>query len=459
MSKRKSTRDDLLESILHGDYKILSNSIENQSESNKFNELFDDENNNLLHNAVKSESIECVRTVLKIENIDVRAKNNSHETPFDLAIKLNCSREINELLVSAIVPYEFTYNHQHSNENGENSDCEGIFLAIEENSLELLKYIVENTKHDGKLMHDGRNLLIYVIQNMDFDVSYEIFDYLFAIIYGENYDLIDLDFFNVFLDRFEEYSNEYVAMWFLEKCYFNDRNKLKSIVNELRDKMYERIENINYIILYLHSDFMGKMTDAMSKYSDLGFYLNHCYGSLLSIYLIDKIYFVKIFKYFKNMWRNGQNQFDTILYFIEWYVDERTASDNDLIEFFYKINLQNSNILKFFERYYSSDDFYIRIVMPFTAVTCADDVIKKESLRKDFSSVAQYFDRSYHDKPMTLSQLCRIVVRRTIFERNTHCSNAEKFIKLSELELPLTLKNFLFFNYSNFRMFEAIETT
>lgn len=109
-------------------------------------------------------------------------------------------------------------------------------------------------------------------------------------------------------------------------------------------------------------------------------------------------------------------------------------------------------------RYVNKVFSQIIILMPFIDITCAEklifgqekniqDVMKRVLER--LSSIPDYCGHTYQKEPMKLRNICRLAIRKCVFDANRRDSNVEELNKLKSLPAPKELIR-LSFKYNNY---------
>lgn len=461
----------------------------------EFNKLYIERqlSNNILHFAVASNSLISVRKILRQPDFNVFAKNEEGKTALFIALESNCSIDLIELLVKSFpklinipshIPYKnkiYPINEAIRNENGllitkmfietakeheidikDRSESElfrdsCLFIATKLNKFEILRYLLENTTFYTRFETKRINLLKNSMKQSENRISEFILDFLFAHQYGDlsNHLQHMLDLIWDFIDVIND---QYYLNWLVEKFYLHKSNNLRSIVMRVQNTEKIQLTNRNSIILFLYSnDENQKLNDINAPMSDR---LNDFYENLFEIFLIEQELFNDIIVNFKNQWVDRENRIHDAR-FLKNVLSEANLDDIDeslLIEFFDKINLENWNGSKEYKIVPNlSKAEQVKLFMPFMAVTSSEGILGFRADRKRINLSEDSIKSKQRDvfNPLALQQYCRSAVRRTVFEANNKLSNAKKLRKLKALKAPTALKNFIFYNESEYNMFKS----
>lgn len=512
MSKRHAEPESLLEIAARGDHTLLKQKLLNLPDSENLNDLVDEKGQHLLHLSVESESLECVRTVLRFADYNKCAKRHNGNTALSDAIQICCEIDIIKSLVE--------YLPELINIKGE------CFYPINDaiystEDLNVLKLIVETAKKNNILLSDYIEMnelnslhqtvrfarldaLQYLIENTSFDVrkknsldqnafqmAVEIeqqihilypftqderrieiplfLDYLYPLTYGD-INCLPIELVGSILVILEDNEDdEEIFEWFVENIYLHECNEFKSTVSKLKTLANAHEINVNKLIFHLHSSFRGCMPRIVHKNSlRTTMFINLSYNILFIIFMLDKNLFHEIQReilMWNDLYRESEDYNEiTFSSLLLWErICEKECHNDFTIEYFNEINLEKFNVTKCLRNFTNDNDFFVLVpcMMPFIAQPSADVFIDQflervnvqEAFNTNFHLIENYCGHSYNKEPMTLQVICRINIRQRVFESNRHLSNDEKLNKLKTLDLPVIVKNFLFYNYSRYNLF------
>lgn len=252
--------------------------------------------------------------------------------------------------------------------------------------------------------------------------------------------------------------DSYTTFWpinkVVDRIYLHDSNAFKPIIICLQNS-FGYLLDLNDLIIILHSDFRNKLLSNLKDKQYFDLLMNKFYTTLFEVFESDRDLFFTIFKHLEEMIDNIYVKCNFSLLYTHFLLEKNL---DEIIEYFDIIKISNFSFEKTFEKFVFIADLYSHIItlMPFLAVPCADQLIAnafgiKHNLTQ-IPFIANYCGQSYQIEPMKLKNLCRIVIRKTIFNANKNDSNAVKLDKLKSLQLPSEIIRFLLFQYKNYQI-------
>lgn len=474
-------------------FQAISNN--NNNESDFFSELTDERGHNLIYLAIESQSLECVQIVLQFYELssnlhDNRIRNES----LHYAITLNSSHEILNILVDFYLKIL------------ENDNYWPFHMAIEKNDMKLIKFLVEkyqNLKPEFQLnffflasvmkkSFNNREILEYLCENFAMKNFFSSQNRLHSYNHRTERDLIPENVLNMILSKFYiEESGELSACviqnmfltlnsgpqvrseyknWMIKKIYLNKTNEFRSLIYDVLNSGIKHTHFVYNIIFFLHSKLRGKgsalLQLIMSDRSEPN-QLRWNYFYLYETMLIDRNLYKKIIKIANDLYCDDDKKcyriqtIDNIPLFVRSTYYEKDDFYDNYIEFLDDIQMQKLDFLSFFKNCSKFYELYVGITsfMPFMAISCADELIptiksncisERHRVKHFPPRILKYFGQSRQNQPMELMSMCRIVIRKSVFESQPKLSNEYKLKRIHSLPLPKILKNFLFFNYTNY---------
>lgn len=483
----------LLDLALKGDYQSLEEKFQHLDKSVNLNNIETADGFSLLHLAVQSNSFECVRTVLDYSAFNTHRRTESGLTPLTHALRSDCSLKIITLLTLMCpelinipdnhlnYPIHYAFNHSkildvinilvakakdkgillndYINDNNRN----GIFLAVSYKQFDVLKFFVENTSFNVHYECNRENAFQYAISCGYGNSKSEMMDYLFSLIYGNRTGMINELFINYIKMTTMHVETDPCIDWLVKNIYLHETNDLKSIVSRL-EKFSVHHLNVYHVLAFIHSDFRHiKPND--EELEDIFWttnYINFMYERLWKIFIIDEKLFIDVCKVLNDIWLKefiNLENWDSITFPINIFGNNYSK----MVKFLDFIQIKEFYFLFNFD----DDQFtpaYLKVMpalMPFVADSCADDFflrvvpieVRDQVIEEQYSIIEKYVGWTYHKGPMSLAMISRLVIRKTVFDRSCDLSNGSKLKNLEKLELPITLKNFLFFNYTDYNLF------
>lgn len=489
MTKRKAPLETLLEMAKAGDHNQLKEELEVLPTFVDINRLKDNLNRNLFHLAIGSESVDCVRVLLENGRVDIDVMDADLNTPLMHAIKYNTGTEIIKLIIDwhpnlinvrdthQMYPFHYAMKKFDKlkvlmekaieknvllNEYIDYYQRNLIIIAVDELDLNVLQYIIKNTLSDVNFIYHRRNAFQHAVQYDNKIKLPKILDLLYQHIYGKimgfHFDLLETIF--ELLSRRDGANN---FEWFIENIYLHHTNNLCTTVSTLLQFSTDYHINVNKIIFYLHSDFRRKKL----YHINFTIHMNDCYKILFEIFINNRNLFDAIINEMHIMWRRHYMRFrnyeitDFPLAIIKKTFKANNYQNIDetfrnIVEYFDKINLQDFLIATRIKNM-GFQRWHIPMLMPFIAVPNADDLISGlrimtyEELIFAPIDIKGYCGYYFNDTAMSLQMLCRNTIRKAIFKRNS--TNTAKIKKLRSLEIPIPLKNYLFYNHTKYNMF------
>lgn len=505
-------KSTLFNAASEGHYWILKEKFKDLPSTVNIKTVTDQDRNNLLHFAVKSKSIDCIRTVANFEKFNEFDANRRLENPLHVAVMCKCSLEVIEFLADYCPTYLMAASSDEQYPR---------LIAESQNRIGVISLLSEKEKKYNLERYCNRvpfyfNLVRY-LGRVEFTFPDEMLDSLFTSRFGDFNGQISIDVFNfviaILSADLETFRRAYKD-WLVRKIFLHESNELRSVVGELfgmemvkshtRCLIFTSVSDLKYnIITLLHSKYKDmdsralldkfKNLETISRLPEDFFNLN-----ITSVFILmyhNHSLYKKIIKFITKVWLIDDQAYHdkkTPLMMIElidtFDIEHDQRLISNLIEFFKDIHLENYDILGLLRDYKDYAFFVIvKSFLPFLAVPNADNlaynfsrnytynIIKTAEDDENPYSFIQYctgrfarrkakhafppmyvnftdinkYCRLYNlGKPITLKELCRFAIREKVFETNKNCTNAQKLEKLKSLNLPKPLKNFIFFIHS-----------
>lgn len=446
--------------------------------------IVDTRGNNLLHAAVESNSVPCVKIVLELKAFNIFGKNIKGDTPLHHAIRKDCSKEIIELLLRNCSIFLKLKNfrgdwpiHLAILKNRQNiiysiykKDTELVNQICFPFNDEYLERIIEHTVYVKNLQ-----LLVFFVTEMQIEEYFHT---------NSLSDAIEL-FISSLTDKMDQIEENYILEskllsifsrniawnnfeWLWRRVYFHQTNKYQLISIEIYELDIDIYLKRNLICM-LHSVFNNNMSNVTQ------IQINAFYYALFILYSINHRLYKQIYKIVNAMW--GQTD-RTILSIHEVFdlmfenrIHEQQNFFTNFMGFLHNIEAQKSDLMSFFQDFshfsYSKLSIAVFTYLPFMTVDCGDKFIL-DFLSNDFFPelklalvkrllneerhvhMKDLLGQTFQLQPIKLSSICRIQIRRSVFGANPRATNDEKLKKLKSLPLPKCLLNFLLFNYTSY---------
>lgn len=448
----------------------------------------------LLHCAVSSQSLRCVKSVLKVPEICQSKRNEHGDTALMQAIKCNKDRSssiVKELIESDLSLFDYP-------------DSDGnypIHEAIQLNQLSCVKVLIEAFITAGKEPADHLNkaelnAIMMAIEQQNF----QIFDYLsnntkfygdFAVIFNcytspsniSNHNEIDCDKLESLHTRFcgdkildltaidigisnvLGYENsEGSFRWLANRYVLVESNPNLDLARIYWDALQDKSPHVqkqhyyNFLFLMQPNSSNCKYRHPYNYTDDIVRCINgkwiHGDKKLIDFVLSKYATFLRYLDDFDlSNW---------LIYFLSAFYQSCELFDKDrLMAFLFELKIHKRKItiyrrapMETFEwRNIDEVTFNLIIMMPFLKMACADQLNDSQKYRKFIisSNSKIFFGQKYRNEPLSLAEACRFTIRKMAFEDDSKENTIGNLLTISR-DLPSKLQNFLLFNETNFNL-------
>lgn len=475
----------LFRAILRDDCSYVEDKL---SRSTGLIDLKANRGNNLLHIAVLSNSLQCVITVLKHVRFDETNTNDNNETPLHYAIRMRCSTEIAKHLIDYCprflqvknicgqLPIHLAFEKENT------SVIKEIFAA--EKKCKILDQIIYVQHFLGLLRTDNHKMIDFLLKTMDEVIGFDIEHFYNLMLYEDTIFLSDKTLnilfsylwsgwsggFNYTLFAFalrlltsNRLRSEYRS-WLFAKVYLHRKNAFSLAARRINNR--QRIS----VMIFLNWNFIGRMSQVLQICRHEPVLIHHFhnfYNILFRLSLNRPHQFKHIVKYANRLWTTSDNIYlraESINFF---YILHKEGAHldpcfrGDFRRFLHDIGARDFHTVVLYTRRMWHELFLmsVPVLMPFIAVPSADHIVSlyKETIRgpallpdcEHYFAIKDYCGPSYRKSAMSLKEICRTVVRETVFNAKEGLTNAQKLDNLKHLNIPNELREFLFYNYLN----------
>lgn len=481
MPKRKFqfSASSLMSACYNGDLDYVNECIRGMS-SDDINYAHDNHRFGPLHHAINGHSIDCIRALLEVRSLDVRAKTYEGSTPLHLAIERDCPIEIIQLLIEhdpalidipnneEVYPMHLAITNRRSLEivqrmvetlkqNGlpliDHVDLDGdtsILLAARVNHFGILEYLIDNTPFNVK--HTNRtnglnafsgSFLMRSAMGLDPERvnAFRTLKKVIPLIYDDadkptlvNKILTPITFCMIF-------DNHQYTEWLIRNFYLNSMNGYRAIAqktydfiqtNQMRRKAYS-------MVFPLHSH-LTRDTFVQCKLPLRKIVWQEIYRNAIEVFQVDRTLFQEIYAIFREKFPCPSDEMFTASFVDIIY--PMIYDESTLLEFLLKTDTFESidgvqSVCEFAKRMRVHSlklrdilPSYLAILMPFTNLSSADTIIQSSHFDNGVEwmktmppesqrKIARFCSQSFDVDPLPLTSLCRIVIREAIFQRGT----------------------------------------
>lgn len=453
----------------------------------------------ILHIAVFSQSVECVRFVLKLPKVSMLMKDSNGDTALLQALKWrHCPLEI----IQELVESEFDF-YDHADKNGNYP----IHVAIDQNRMDCVKLFIESFIKTGKMPNDHCNssnlnaillaaeyrnidLINYLMENTAFardfgkllecytslhhrhQVYYNDLQNLYTNICGEK-ELELEDFVDSIPNIYHLDNNKEAFGWIADRFIFTDTNPNKEMAvkywKSLPDELSEQKDCYLKLFFLMNPKFSVTFAEKCSTIYGLN---------------LDYFFLRDVIEWIDEKWFDEGHMIDFILskfgeflaslsdvkffwsvmylltdYFRKYHTMHSTHS---MTQFLFKAKCHQRKTMM--EYFYKLDAFLslkcerakerLSILMPFLPVVSADRleympiILENMKNTKISKNSEKFYGQQYHKEPISLANASRFAIRKMAFDSVPEGENVFKNLLLISKDLPRILKNFLLFNES-----------
>lgn len=381
----------------------------------------------------------------------------------------------------------------HVNANGETS----LMLAARNTNLRMITYLLENTVHNCKqLCHRHNNALSHAVRRGHNHVDLiPVIEKLFPATYNMPLDNLELHSDSMLLLKVAIIAKNYRAVdWYVDNFYLSERNQNRALVRQLLDHFNSVEHNYRFhnIILTLH----WRVSTVLLGGNSSTILYNDLYSDCFQIYLANVDLFKAISKLIVPKFQQKRSlPLSMFRNFFKRHINNTLVPQSTTNDIRSSIRMSNlARCLEFFDHFRLHTDREInRIVMseeimldfvrtkvsmkqtfvdelfalllPFYPITASSDILithffygvmlLEEFRFGHFNRATETLSIAHATKcatPSTLYDLCRIRVRKEIFEKMTTTSKRKRFDQLKTLDVPRNVKNFLRYNETNYAL-------
>lgn len=497
--------DYLLNAAVGGEFIELQNKLIALPATVDIKSIKEIKGNSLLHLAVESNSLQCVQTVVKFARFHEFDVNNHGDNPLHHAVKVGSSLQIINFLAEYCPLFMIMAN---ADQNWPSliamsaANSKATYLLREKEVVYDLQEYCHGLPFRGRL--DSHLQFVYTT------FPEPILNSFYSNLFGEHTGYFKEEelIFIFFMLTQNNVRKEYKD-WIVRRVYLHRSNILNKCVRAVIDMKFNDFISNRYqyynenelkycIIFLLHSNHFGNMSRILQLSSTHQIAFQFCYFSLFVLSLNDRPLWKQIVRILNDMWSLDQHQSQRLhsANFITHILPQEISSNKmffrKFMEFLADIEAKHFNFIQYFENCHYKQNLLmgVKLFLPFIAVPTADDIIPyflsnknrptmenflRAELRAngvdfsailrldlssipyvpnyiDCSSIADYCDQPRQTKPMSLQKMCRVEIRRSVFEANSKDTNAQKLDKLNSLRVPVSIRNFLFYNDTKYEL-------
>lgn len=500
----KESKKSLLSACSDGDHPYLRDFVA-RNRSQKHYDIYDNHRWGVLHHAVFSNNIDCVRTLLSTGKMKLRHQTFEGCTALLLAIDKPVSIEIIKLLADADPDTIDIPNNEH---------VFPMHIAVRQDRFDIVVVLVEahrqkNTRicdhvdwdNESSLMLAARfsnlKMINYLLDNIDCNCeqlshgqlnafglaaafgrshdTVQILDKLYPLTYGTNRSEMVLQpelLLPIFLCHRLQ-TNTMVIKWFVDKFYLSENNRHLELVRRLiDDDPTDKTETCGSILLALHSDIVHMRyldeflmaTAFESIYADFYniFRRNIDLFKAIAPVFMPKIECVQPPAIFQ-MFHHHFTTFD--LATCDDRVVERQLAFLDQFQIHTNVGVDSILLSRKLLEYLVAPNTSVSactrmftLLLPFYTGGSSNQLKKKFissiSVIRQGSNIATQrtiiSTLKEQSQSITLFDLCRTRTRDLVFQHQPEASNRTKLQLLMTLDLPIRLKNFLRYNETGY---------
>lgn len=465
-------------------------------------EVHDEWNWGPLHHAVVSNNPRCVKVLLSIKDLNTKEKTNKGYTALHLAIRDGAFPPIIKLLVDAnpelvnIPNNEKDYPlHQLVNRNKLNA-IRVLFLTLKRKNQPIKDHVNILGETAAMLAASQRNLemLNYLLANMECDYKWTLFSIIVSSVKDVNIIPLLETWLPIFYDYDAQgrslvpqllvpisysYQNIIARDWFLHTFYLTDDNLERPLVEQFLTEFREHLadERINDILFSLHSDISPEVSNTSKPI--LSPLLSDVYSVFYKIFLTNRDLFdvISVAYLAKFKKSNSVELCVGFVKFIEKTIETLGYDRSVCLEFLDKFSIDPSfdtlamveytdslHVLQFCKCSEMFCNELFSLALPFSAISCKHEFFKevqhninpllcpyrRDKIKIDWKLIL--FNDNL-ERPPKLLDLSVAAVRKWVFSQKKSSEEDTvqmKLKRLMSLEVPISVKNLLRFNTSNY---------
>lgn len=519
MPKRKFeySATSFLAACGNGDLDYVNECIREMS-TDDINNAFDNHKFGPLHHAVRAHSIECVRALLTVNSLNVREKTYEGSTPLVLAIESDCPIDIIQVLIEhdpglidipnneEVYPMHLAITNRRSldivklmvetmKQNDrpliDHVDLDGdssILLAARVNHFEILDYLIDNTPYNVKHTNrtNGLNAFsaVFLMRNAigldpQRENAFRVLQKVFPLIYGHADKPLLVNEILTPMTLSMIFDNYQYTEWLIQNFYLDSMNEHRELAQKTYDfiRSHQMRRKAFSMVFPLHSH-LTREAFVQGKLPLRKIVWQEIYRNAIEMFQVDRELFREVYAIFSDKFQCPSDSLFTVSFVDVIY--PMIYDESTLVEFLLKTNTFESidghqSVAEIAKRIrvhgLQVKDIlpsYLAILMPFTGLPFADSIIESSHFEDGVEwmkticdetrhRVVRFCSQSYHKDPMSLTMLCRIVIRKAVFPSNEREAvddsgkiDVEGCERLMSLSLPRTMKNFLRYNYTNY---------
>lgn len=492
MSERSVQTRNLLVACARGEYDFLERYIRKNPQKRKY-EVFDNHKWGPLHHAVASNSYDCVQLLLSSGFIDTRWRSFEGQTCLFVAVDRNASQAIIKALlrtdvelfnipnnesvypmhkavlknafetvqtmVETLTELKVTFADQF---DWDSENC--LFLAARSKNLEMVEYLLSTERHDVKHLNDnGLNAATVALLPCEEYLAneaynrLEIFKKLIPLTYDSTADdcmqrmMLPISFVCLFKHR-------EIFQWIIEQCYLNDANGHRDLVQKTLDTLQLVDFDYQMIVIALHSKLERFIVSPNDQLKNNVLYSN-IFTDLHNIFKYDRDLFTQIAAVMRPKLDADSLNYVMLRLLPDESIDGTQMLDDyvqmfDVMRIGDLVNIPNMLLFTPSTTYFNN---LLLLMMPFSPAPTAD-VYLEECLHCRILTSLDPYDRddglarfcvngNFRPK-CDLKRLCRATIRSSIFGNQR--TNHEGLQQIRSMEIPISIKNFLLFNYTRY---------
>lgn len=492
MSERSVQQKNLLVACARGEYDFLEKYIQKYPQKRKY-EVFDNHKWGPLHHAVASNSYDCVQLLLSSGLVNTSEKSFEGQTCLFVAVVRGASQAIIKLLLKS----DAKLFNEPNNENvypihkavmqnafetvrtmietlnemripfSDKLDWDlenSLFLAARAKNLQIIDYLLAHIKYDFQHENDsGLNAATVAMLPCEESIENEANNRLEIVkrLIPLTYDTSTSDCMQKMVLPISFaclFKHQEVFHWFMQQFYLSDLNEHRDLIQRALYS-FEFVDfDYQMILIALHSKITKFKHDEQMK--NITIYEN-LIANLHKIFKHNRGLFIEMVAVLRPKLDLYSLQ-HIVLKFMPNESIEGSQMLNDFVAMFHIMQMEDlldiSNLFFFIPSAKFINNVLL-MFMPFSTKPSADVYLEGCRRYEDTNSNSQEenealarfcIDGEFRIK-CDLKSLCRAVIRSSILQTNCEVqTNHQRLNRIRSMLLPIPIKNFLLFNYTNY---------
>lgn len=492
MFDRIVSQRNLLVACARGEYDFLEKYVQKYPQKRKY-EVFDNHKWGPLHHAVASNSYDCVQVLLSSGLVETRWKSFEGQTCLFIAVIRGASQAIIKLLLKSdaelfnepnnenvypihraviqnsletvrtmietlnelriAIPDQFDWDFENS-----------LFLAARAKNFEMVDYLLTHIKYNFQHENDsGLNAVTVAMLPCEDTVDNEAINRLEIVkkLIPSTYDTSANDCMQKMMLPISFaclFKHQGVFQWFMEQFYLTNFNEHHNLVRRALESLEFVDFDYQMILIALHSQITQFKHEEQMKNNTM---YDNMIANLHRVFKHDRNLFIEMMPILRPKLDLYSLQ-HIVLKFMPNESIDRTHMLNDFVEMFDIMqisDLLDISSLFFFTPSASFMNNVLLMFMPFSTEPTADAYLdgcrRYETIDINSPEENEVMTRfcigGEFKMKCDLKSLCRAVIRSNILGKSFEGkSNYQRLNRIRSMLLPIPIKNFLLFNYSNY---------